>query len=307
MEVSIIIVNYNTQALTSQCIDSVFDKVSGISFEIILVDNASKDGSKSFFENDSRIKYVYSEENLGFGKANNLGFKYSTGNYVFLLNSDTYLINNAIYLMWKQMEDLRKDEKIENVGCVGCMLRDKDGDITHSYSRFPKMIRTILADSVYPVLWKSHILSKLPSTSNYVKGREGSRWFDVDYITGADLMIRRDVCEKLGMFDPDFFMYSEEVEMQHRYMKAGFRRIINNEAQIVHLVGKSTGTLTPQKRTMIMKSMFLYFKKTSNPVTYHIFNIIYKLFYIPFNIFCFPFFKGSAREKFLHIKNVSIM
>ena len=89
MDVSIIIVNYNTCQMTKECIDSVFERTFGLDFEIILVDNGSTDGSKSQFEKDSRITYVYSEFNLGFGCANNLGYKFAKGDYVFLLNSDT--------------------------------------------------------------------------------------------------------------------------------------------------------------------------------------------------------------------------
>ena len=85
MDVSIIIVNYNTKQLTLDCINSVFDQTKDVSFEIILVDNASVDGSKELFEKDSRIKYIYSNQNVGFGRANNIGFEQAKGKYVFLL------------------------------------------------------------------------------------------------------------------------------------------------------------------------------------------------------------------------------
>ena len=96
MDVSIIIVNYNTCRMTAECIDSVFEKTHGIDFEIILVDNASTDGSREHFAGDSRITYIYNDENLGFGRANNAGIERARGRYVFLLNSDTLLIGNAI-------------------------------------------------------------------------------------------------------------------------------------------------------------------------------------------------------------------
>lgn len=86
MDVSIIIVNYNTCRMTAECIDSVFEKTHGIDFEIILVDNASTDGSREHFAGDSRITYIYNDENLGFGRANNAGIERARGRYVFLLN-----------------------------------------------------------------------------------------------------------------------------------------------------------------------------------------------------------------------------
>ena len=97
MDVSVI-VNYNTKALTKSCIESIFSETCGIEFEVILVDNASSDGSKELFQIDERIIFIESNVNLGFGKANNLGYKYATGKYIFLLNSDTLLKNNAIKL-----------------------------------------------------------------------------------------------------------------------------------------------------------------------------------------------------------------
>ena len=96
MDVSIIIVNYNTLKVTAQCLDSIFRLTYGLSFEVILVDNASTDGSKEIFSQDKRIKYIYSDRNLGFGRANNLGFQTAAGEYIFLLNSDTILLNNAV-------------------------------------------------------------------------------------------------------------------------------------------------------------------------------------------------------------------
>ena len=96
MDVSIIIITYNTLRMTSDCLESIFEKTQDIKYEVILVDNASTDGSKEFFEKDSRIRYIYLKDNIGFGKANNAGYLHAKGKYVFLLNSDTILINNAV-------------------------------------------------------------------------------------------------------------------------------------------------------------------------------------------------------------------
>mgnify|MGYP001540893004 CR=1 FL=1 len=87
MDVSVIIVNYNTQGLTSDCIESIIAQTSAVEYEIILVDNASTDGSKEVFAQDKRIKYIYSDQNLGFGRANNLGIREAKGRYLFFLNS----------------------------------------------------------------------------------------------------------------------------------------------------------------------------------------------------------------------------
>ena len=99
MDVSIIIVNYNTKNLTLQCIDSIYEKTIGVSFEIIIVDNNSTDGSQELLSQDNRIVFVEAGENLGFGKANNLGVEKSNGKFIFFLNSDTILVNNAINII----------------------------------------------------------------------------------------------------------------------------------------------------------------------------------------------------------------
>lgn len=303
MDVSIIIVNYNTKTLTQQCIDSVFDKTLGLSYEVILVDNASTDGSKEWFVKDKRIKYIYSDVNVGFGRANNLGYDLAKGDYLFLLNSDTYLMNNAIFLLWKGIKE--ENEINNNVACAGTMLLDADGTIIHSYANFPSMRKIILNASINVLLWKLHILKSLPSSNNYrYANNKGLAAFDVDYITGADLMIKRTVADSYGLFDPDFFMYYEESEMEHRYMKQGFRRIIIQGPEIVHLEGKSNAKHSPKRTTMVMRGQFAYFRKTSSPLSYGIFKVVYKTTYLFTQIICLPFVHGNMSEKLGHLIDV---
>lgn len=304
MDVSIIIVNYNTLKMTQACIDSVFDKTTGVEFEVILVDNGSTDGSKELFENDSRITYIYSKENLGFGRANNMGYEKAKGNYLFLLNSDTYLVNNAIYMLWEKLECFRKNKTTQNIACVGTMLLDNNGKTIHSYARFPRMWQLLLGASAYPVLWKLHILKEFPNTSNYGYEKGSKEWFDVEYITGADLMVRKNVADKFGLFDSDFFMYSEETEMQYRYTKAGLRSVICEGPKIVHLEGMSNRNYSPQRTTMVMRSYFLFFRKTSPATYYHLFRPVYKLLYIGTILLTFPFVHGRPDEKLWHILEV---
>lgn len=303
MDVSIVIVNYNTLDLTQQCIDSIFSQTNSLEFEVILVDNGSTDGSKEHFGSDKRISYIYSKENLGFARANNLGYTKAKGDFLFLLNSDTYLQNNAVYLLWKGIKE--ENEKSHDVACAGCMLRNKEGNIIHSYAKFPSMIDTVLGCSVYVVLWKLHIIKSLPSPDNYdYKLKKDMTAFDVDYITGAALMIPMDIAKKYGLFSSDFFMYYEETEMEHRYMKYGFRRIILKGPQIVHLVGKSNNQNPPKRATMVMRSHFLYFKKTSRCVAYAFYKPIFKLAYITTYAICFPFVHGESKAKWNHMFNV---
>lgn len=271
MEVSIIIVNYNTLEVTKKCLESIFFHTKGVVFEVILVDNDSKDGSIEFFSSDSRIKFIESGSNLGFGKANNLGLKYAKGKYIFLLNSDTVLLNNAVKEFYDAHEKMH-----DNVACLGCLLKAADGKSeNNSYSRFPS-----LSDTWFNVLSLYFRFRK-----KYQRFDDGySSDFRVDYIIGADLFIRREVIEKAGLFDPDFFMYFEDSELQFRYSKLGYESRIIRTPLIVHLectsVGGKQKMPSSWQRLMYFRSMFLYMRKRYSLVKYMIFRLMV-LFYLP--------------------------
>jgi len=273
MDVSIIIVNYNTLQMTSECIDSLCRQTNGIDFEIILVDNGSTDGSRKHFESDSRITYIYNEENLGFGKANNLGYKHSHGKYIFLLNSDTLLLNNAIHEFFQFME-----QASPTVACCGCQLVDISNKPTHSAGRFPGIYD-------FSVRVMSFTFYELCRKIN--KEKEFERNSKVDYVTGADLFIRREVVEKCGMFDPDFFMYFEETEMQNRFHKAGYDNMIILTPKIKHLVGGSYKRVGHSLSGLIreMESRYIYCKKVHSSIKYHIIAILHLLM-IPRILIC---------------------
>ena len=254
MDVSVIIVNYNTKELTAKCIDSIYAQTFGVSFEVILVDNASTDGSAFHFERDDRIHFVKSDINLGFGKANNLGYKYAEGRYIFLLNSDTVLLNNAIKLFYDKMESSDM-----SVGCMGCLLEDPNHHYVHSYADFPKVCN-MMYSHVSPRLFRLVGYGDIKMDDPKRRERNPS-FFQVEYVTGADLFIRKEVIEECGMFDPDFFMYYEDPEMQHRFVKRGYFSFIFDAPRIVHLEGRS---MKPDNRKMFISfdSHLKYLRKT---------------------------------------------
>lgn len=237
MDVSIIIVNYNTCLLTANCINSIFEYTEGITFEVILVDNASSDGSVEMFSSDSRIKFIEAGDNLGFGKANNLGYKYSQGKYVFLLNSDTLLKNNAIKIFKEKMDNLPR-----TIACLGTILLNEQLMPTHSYYVFPKWYHVVF-----------------PFTKTF-KERNNITERVVDQLIGADLFIRRYVIEEVGFFDPGFFMYFEETDLQERFFQHGYSSYLITSPQIIHLEGKSS-TVSRWKEEVILASCIYYFKK----------------------------------------------
>lgn len=282
MDISVIIVNYNTKQLTAQCISSVKEYTHSVEYEIIVVDNASTDGSREHFHAVENIIFLPQKENLGFGKANNKGLEVAKGKYIFFLNSDTYLRNNALKLFFDFAE-----RQSGNVGCMGCLLRGADGKYTHSFGHFPNKWNCLYARVVSPFY---SFVGKKYSTLDDKSLIKGSS-FSVDYVTGADLFVRKELLDKLGAFDPDFFMYYEETEMQHRFAKAGCRSVITTTPDIIHLEGASMTSENRKKRKnyrkmmMVQRSQFLYFKKTGAFLPYVLFRVLFFLVRLPFLLF----------------------
>lgn len=273
IDVSVIIVNYNTLKLTKNTIDSIFEKTEGLSYEIILVDNASTDGSVEYFEKNykNKIIFIKNNKNLGFGRANNKGIEIAKGKYIFLLNSDTLLINNAIKILFDFME------KTKECGVCGGNLYDVDLKPAHSFlPDLPYMTLKIECNNYLNIISKVYRkLRKKRSDFNYDNFPK-----KVGYITGANMMIRKKLLDKVGMFDDDFFMYSEEVELTYRIYKAGYISFSVPEAKIIHLEGKSI-IFKENRFKMILESKYKYYYKISNLKTceqlYYVLQIGYLL------------------------------
>jgi len=256
MDVSFIIVNYNTTALTEQCIESIKKYTKKQTYEIIVVDNASPDRSiTNLNKNYPEVKLILHTENIGFGRANNLAIDIATGRYFFLINSDTYLLNDAAAVFWNYMEA----SKHADVGCCGGALFYPNGKNQMCYGNFPSILEAVSLLGFY-ILYKDYFNKYICSgVINY-----SSENRVVDYITGADMFIRRSALEKTGGFDPEFFMYFEETELSFRLKKAGYRSALVPEAQIVHLEGASQDKgayFNFKKISMYERSKNLFFKK----------------------------------------------
>lgn len=291
MHVSVIIVNYNTLELTKNTIDSVIEKTKDLTYEIILVDNASTDGSVEFFEKKykDKIIFVKNNENLGFGRANNKGIEIAKGKYVFLLNSDTLLINNAIKILFDFME------KNEDCGVCGGNLFDVNLKPTHSFLR---KLPCLSSEINFQLNFFSKVFRKVMNKRNDFNYSKKEK--EVGYITGADMMIRKKVLLETGLFDKDFFMYSEESELTYRIKQKGYKVISVSQAEIIHLEGKSS-IFKEKKHHMFLESKYKYFYKTSNLKTckyiYYISQIGYFLrFLITFNKDYFKIIKINKEE-----------
>ena len=271
MDVSVIIVNYNTCDMTAACIESIYKNTVGVSFEVILVDNASIDNSRKKFKDDSRIIYIYENVNHGFGIANNIGVQRATGKYLFFLNSDTLLLNNAIYEFWKFCESLNEDV------VVGSYLVDQNLARAHSYSKF-----------LTPQTELIKMLSPF-SKSNYEDLNSSPSVKVVDYITGADLFIKKNIFLDHSGFFKGFFMYFEETDLQCRMSKSGIKRLVILGPKIMHLEGGSFNRnnrrfVLNSKKIMIQESKLLYFKRNFWGGWYILYRLLLPIYVLPFLI-----------------------
>lgn len=270
MDVSVIIVTFNTLELTRNCVDSVIEHTKSNSYEIILVDNSSTDGSKEFFQNYRGVKYIYNSQNLGFGKANNIGAKEAKGRYLFFLNSDTVLLNDAIFYF------ILKSDRIGEYGCLGCKLVDPQGAFADSGGDFPHPKRE--------VMYALHLIKK--KNNPVLEFRDGKAI--IDYVIGADIFLRKSLFEIIGGFDDNFFMYYEETDLQKRVSSLYYTNYIIEGPQIVHYEGRSQNRVSLSKSMMTERSMFMYFRKYLNASYFFIF----KSTYICIRFFA-TLFKGS--------------
>ncbi|SCY84895.1 glycosyltransferase family 2 protein [Flavobacterium anhuiense] len=252
VDVSVVIVNYNTMKMTNECIDSLHKFTKNVNIEIILVDNASTDGSKDFFSNDKRIRYLYLEENIGFGRANNVGAEASKGKYIFLLNSDTILLDDVISKLFIFAEKYSK----EDLGAVGTCLINSNKEDALSFGQF------ITSKRIYRRLLETFKIFKNKfEVETYAKLIKNG-FLEVDFVSGADLFIPKTAFNKVNGFDHDFFMYYEETDLQKRMSKLNLKRYIINVRDIIHLEGGSFEEKLPFRRKMMMtKGMKLYINK----------------------------------------------
>lgn len=244
-DVSIIIVNYNTHKLLRNCLLSIIENTKRCSYEIIVVDNASTDNSREIITEFTSIKWIQSEVNLGFGKANNIGSLEASGKYLFFLNSDTILLNDAISFFYNFFEENNENEEL---GAVGSYLLDLNQNDNLSYASFPSV----------SFEWK-YLINKILKKSN-IQSKTNR---EVDVITGADLFIKKDTFQLSGGFDPQFFMYYEETDLQFRLKKLHKKNVIIVGPLIIHLDGGSFkhNGLTYSRFCMAQKSYNYYVDK----------------------------------------------
>ncbi len=241
MDLSVIIVNYNTKKLIKSCIESIIKNTEGISHEIIVVDNGSSDGSQRELNRLQKItksisKVVDNKENLGFGSANNKAMKIAKGNFFLLLNTDTEICDNVLGEMTRWMKANPR------VGISSCSLKSPNGRFQGTGGYFPTILRVFswmtiqdlpLVDRIIKPFHPVHSMLFNKGEDFYLKEQE------LDWVTGAFFFMRRDIYDEIGGFDEDYFMYTEEVDLCFRAKKNGWKVCYLPRWSILHLGGAS--------------------------------------------------------------------
>lgn len=194
--------------------------------------------------------------------------------------------------MWRYCEEHKED----NIGGLGCILCDGNKKRCHSYAKLSSWKDIVLSYFIAPFSKeKARSIMKIDAED------ESQDAFEVGYVTGADLFISRKVIEECGRFDPDFFMYSEESEMQWRFRKHGYKNMIIKSPKIMHLEGMSQAkkkSPTMNKIIMTQSSLYLYVKKTSSNLQYIMFRVLFPLTRLPFLLLS----KRTLKDKIEYLK-----
>jgi len=252
---SIIIITWNSEEFIEKCLKSIFDSKGSIDLEVIVVDNASQDTTTKIIERfKPEVRLISNQQNLGYAKANNQGIEVSKGDYVLLLNPDVELKENCLKLMLDFLEN-HKD-----IDGLAPQLLNPDGSIQPSCREFPDF--SIL-------LWEFSGLSFLFS-KNRISGRWRMGYFDfqssreVDQPMGSCLLLRRKVFQEIGVFDEQFSIFFNDVDLCYRIKKSGGKLYFLPEAKALHYKGGSTRQAKPQMILSAHLSFFRFLSKYKN-------------------------------------------
>jgi len=249
---SVIIVNYNTGKQLLECVRSLFDNSHDMSIELIIIDNASSDGSiEKVREEFSNVEYICNSKNLGFAAANNQGFKVAHGRNILLLNPDTIVKTKAI------QNSLVFLNSIPDAGIVGCRLMNSNGTPQPSCRTFP---------TAWDYLFDSLFLTKLFPRSRvfgrfFCTNTEFTKPTEVDVVQGAFFLIKRRLLDEIGPLDERFFIYAEERDFCYRAKRAGWKVFFFPYAEIIHLGEMSTRPRSEEMFIELNKSTIQFHKK----------------------------------------------
>jgi GT2 family glycosyltransferase len=258
-EISIVVVSYNTKEMTRKCLETINKYGKNVSYEIIVVDNASYDGSANMIACDfPEVRLIRLNTNKGFSGGNNEGIKKASGKYILLLNSDAFIEEGSLEKAVCYMKEN------PTVGIMGCKLTNPDGSLQPSARMLPSILNKALHISGLAFRFQK---------SKFF-GRVDFSWWDhsspreVGWVVGAFYMIRKETLQSIGLLDERYFLYFEEIDYCRAASKAGWKVVMNPDIRVVHLGGQSsngTNQMISAKGKQLIKirliSEFRYWRK----------------------------------------------
>jgi GT2 family glycosyltransferase len=254
VDASIIVVSYNTKELTLACLASIREHTARLTYEVIVVDNASIDGSADAIAQACPwVTLRRTARNLGFSGGVNDGLSVSLGEFIILFNSDAYLVDNAFLAM---LEYARAHAQ---VGAVGCRVMNEDRSHQPTAARFPDLWldfsdHVLRPLRVLPQRWRR----------NCVDAEDYREPVDVDWLSGSCALYRRTALETAGGIDEDFFLGEEDIDLGYRLTQAGWRIVYLPFSGVVHL-GRRSRTLSPASAQYFFRGRYLFYKKHRSP------------------------------------------
>lgn len=271
IDLSIIIVNWNTKVYLARCLDSIFQNWPSHQTEIIVVDNGSADGSADMVKkNYSEVKLIANHQNLGFARANNIGINKSASRFLCLLNSDTQVLDDCFDRMINYMEIHPE------IGILGPKILSPNLQVQRSCMAFPSLwnslCRALALDSLFPnsKIFGGYLMTYFAHDSIR----------SVDIINGCCWLIRKEALDKVGLLDEQFFMYGEDMDWCRRFHQAKWQVVFYPEAQIVHYGGVSSAQLPVKFYIEMRHANLLYAKKHHGKVFYVLFIVTFWLYEI---------------------------
>ncbi len=271
MQVSIIIVNWNTQQIICDCLRSIYSQPGKNNCEVIVIDNASSDDSVEVFKRDfPNVILIENNDNRGFAAANNQGIKIAKGKYVLLLNSDTIVLDKAI----EKVVDFT--DMYPEVAVVGCRVLNPDKTLQRSCFMYDSLLNMFLSSSY---------LHKLFPKSRFF-GRQWMTWcnFDeeisVEAIKGCFMLVRRAAIDQVGLMDEEFFMYAEEADWCYRFRLAGWDIRFAPVGEIIHFGGQSTAQVSGKMLIELRLSILKFIQKHHGWLKYKVACFLTIMFFV---------------------------
>ena len=255
IDLSIVVLNWNVCELLQRCLASL--RSDHYVLEIIVVDNASRDGSVAMVRASyPQVMLIANSENRGFTGGNNQGIAASRGRYVLVLNPDTEVLGEALDRMVAYLD------RHPEVGALGPQLLNPDRSVQSSRRRYPTLITAFFEST-----WLQGFAPQGLLGSYYMDDVRPDHTHEVDWLNGAGTVFRREALDRVGMYDTqNFFMYSEEIDLCRRVKEAGWKIVYLPEAQVVHYVGQSSDQAVAARHIYFQTSKVHYFRKWHGPV-----------------------------------------